>query len=189
MLKIGDIGFSSSYGTGFRRFLSNSIRFFTKSKFSHVLMITDDVEKIEAVQEADIIVQVVPFDRNYRKCETEKYRMYRPSAPEVDKVRAAKRCFMEFAGVTYGKLQLIWFVYRWFNENLFKRDVRHQKNWMADGVICSELVYWYLWYLGDPYQNLLKPWNPDTIQAQDILTIVEANPELFELIEEKLSII
>ncbi len=185
MLKTGDIGFSSNLRGGLGGFFASAIRFFTKSKYSHTLMISDDTLGAEAVQEAGVIVQVVPFDKYYRHCDKEIYKMYRPKAPEEVKAQSAKKVFVEFAGVTYGKLQLIWFIYRAVMENVFKKDVRSQKNWMTDGVICSELVYWYLWNLGEPYQSLLKPWNPDTIQAQDILNIVEANPDLFELVEAK----
>jgi hypothetical protein len=185
MLQIGDIGFSSNLAGGFRGLLADAIRYFTDSNFSHSFIITDPVCGQETVQEASELVAVVPFDKNYRESETELYVVYRPKASKKAKLEAAKKCFVEFAGVSYGRLQLIWFVYRAVMERVFKKDVRKQKNWMADGVICSELVYWYLWYLGKPYQTILAPWNPDTIQAEDLRKLAAANPHLFEIVEEK----
>ncbi len=186
MIKSGDIGFSSNWKGGLSGLLASLIRFFTKSKISHTLLIQSSLGETETVQEACSIVQVVDFKRYYRNPkEKQTYAVYAVKATEEAKKESLKKVFDEFAGVTYGHLQLIWFVYRAVMENVFKKDVRHEKNWMSKGVICSELVYWYLWNLGEPYQALLKPWNPDTIQAQDILNIVEANPDLFELVEAK----
>jgi hypothetical protein len=186
MIKPGDIGFSSNWQKGLSGLLATLIRYFTKSKISHTLLIQNPLGESLTTQEASSIVQVVSFDHHYRDpAQLQSYSVYRVKASEEAKQASLKKVFDEFAGVTYGKLQLIWFVYRAFNERILRRDVRKQKNWMSDGVICSELVYWYLWYLGEPYQTLLAPWNPDTIQAQDLLNIVLTHPELFELIEEK----
>lgn len=188
MIQSGDIGFSSNWKKDWSGFLAKCIRFFTRSKISHSFIITDPVYNIESVQEASMLVQVVPFKEHYREDATQTYKVYRIKdqyASQAQKDESLKYCFNEFAGVTYGKLQLIWFVYRWFNEKVLRRDVRKQKNWMADGVICSELVYHYLHNLGPIFQDLLKEFNPDTIQAQDILNIVEANSQIFEMVESK----
>jgi len=184
MLNLGDVGFSSNHEKGLSGLLSSLIRFFTKSKFSHTFMMTEDIQGVEAVQEAGSIVQIVPFNSHYRNNSTQGYVVFRPKASDEAKAKSTKECFEEFAGVTYGRLQLLWFVYRAVAE-FFGKDVRKNKNWMSDGVICSELVYYYLCGLGEEYQELLKDFNPDTIQAQDILTIVQNNPQLFEMIEIK----
>jgi hypothetical protein len=186
ILKAGDIGFSSNNSTGLAGFVPKAIRYFTKSKWSHSLLIQAPILKEEAVQEASDLVQIVPFQRNYRDS-TETFEMFRIKKGVVSKATidaSLKKCFNEFTGQKYGYLQLFWFIYRAIAEK-FGKDVRHNKNWLSDGVICSELVYWYLFYLGEPFKTLLEPWNADTIQPQDIYNIVQSHPELFELVEIK----
>ena len=61
--------------------------------------------------------------------------------------------------------------------------MRKETNWMSQGVICSELCYYWLTYLG--LGELVKDFNPDTIQAQDLFEIVQSRPDVFELVESK----
>lgn len=189
MLKPGDIGFTSNLEGGFFGFLADCIRFFTKSDISHSMVITQPMAGEETVIEAVKVVQVIPFDKYYRNEKLEAYEIFRIK-PGIVTDKAIKKsldyCFKEFAGVNYGTLQLAWFIWRWFNETVLKKDIRHDKNWMSDGVICSELVYYFLYNLGPVFRELIKDFNPDTIQAQDIKTICVNNPDLFYIVEIKL---
>lgn len=183
MARPGMIGFSNNK----KGLLPKLIRFFTDSSISHAFIMTDDVCGQPTVQEAALLVQVVPLQKYYVEDDTQSYWLYEISSEHAsDKAKAAAmaKVFNEFAGVKYGKLQLVWFPWRWLNEQ-FGRDIRKTKNWMTDGVICSELQYWYLWYLGPTFQELLKEYNPDTVQAEDLRRIVVKNPHIFKLIELK----
>lgn len=188
MVKKGDIGFSSNIARDASGVLASVVRWLTKSFWSHAFIIQQRLGDEETVQEASKLVSVVPFNKHYRNCDTQLYVVYRiKSEYASDTVidESLRRCFDEFAGVSYGNLQLLWFGYRAIME-LFGRDVRHESNWMSNGVICSELVYYFLHYLGEPFQSLLSDLNPDTIQPEDLYKIIKANPDIFEIIEEKI---
>lgn len=62
-------------------------------------------------------------------------------------------------------------------------DVTHQKNWMTEGVICSELVWHFLDRLGPKFSEAVKHLNPDTTNAEDILKVVRSRSDLFKPIE------
>jgi hypothetical protein len=183
--KPGMIGFSNNK----IGWLPKLIRFFTNSHISHALVITEDVCGITSVQEASIIVQVVPLDKYYRNNPNCSYWIYSlTKATEEEKKEALKYCYNEYAGDKYGFLQLLWFIYRWFCVSILKqneKEVVKRKNWLSDGVICSEFQYGYLTHVNEYYANLLKEFNPDTIQAEDLRKIVEANPDAFKLEEYK----
>lgn len=182
MIKEGMIGFSNNK----KGWLPACIRFFTKSNISHAFIISKNYGDQVSVEEAALLVQIVPFDKYYRNDDTQDYWIYDPvKVTRTQKQQALEYCFKEFAGVKYGKLQLIWFVYRWANEFFLKRDVRKEKNWMADGVICSELQCHYLIQLGGEYAELVKDFNPDTIQAEDLRKLVVSRPDLFQFVEKK----
>lgn len=181
----GMVGFSNNK----KGWLPKLIRFFTQANISHTLLIQNSVCGDATVQEASNLVQVVPFKKYYQDDDTQQYWLYEISSDHAspEEVQSAlKQVFDEFAGVKYGYFQLVWFPWRWFCEKILRRDVRKTKNWMTDGVICSELVYWFLYYLGPKFRALLVQYNPDTIQAEDIRRICEANPKIFRLVEYKL---
>jgi hypothetical protein len=173
-MEVGLIGFSSNS----KGIFPALVRFFTKSKFSHTFIITTPVFGVPSVHEASDVVQIVPFDKFYNKS-SETYALYKINNTTYRQINdALTTCHLEYSGVRYGYLQLLWFVYRWCME-LFGKDVTHKKNWMSNGVICSELVYEYLLLVNPEFKTLLSKFNPDTVQAQDILSIVESRPDLF----------
>ena len=180
-MKQGLVGFSNNK----KSFLSKLIRFFTKSNISHTFIIGHETAGEVSVLEADMVVRHCPLAPYYEKNETEQYWLYEINPAIVSQERVNESvdyCYKEFAGYKYGFTQLIWFVYRWLND-LIKRDVRKKKNWMADGVICSELVYHFLVHCG--LGHLVEAWNPDTIQAEDIQKIVKERTDIFTLVYKK----
>jgi hypothetical protein len=183
MVRPGMIFFSNNKKTLFAKL----IRFFTHSKISHSGLITFDLNGIPACQEETMLVQVVPW-ANYDKSTVDDYYLvYKIKdglVSEADKQKALRYCFTEYAGVQYGYLQILWFVWRWFAEKVLRKDVTHKKNWFTDGVVCSELVYVYLLQLGI-ISGALAKFNSDTVQAEDLLQIVKSNPEIFEKVIEK----
>jgi hypothetical protein len=168
-------------------FFPAAIRFFTSSKISHSGLGFFPFGNNPSVIEAGSLVQVVPFAKHYKLDESKQYWAYQlikvKSTNEMN--QSLNKLFYQFAGVQYGYLQLIWFMYRWINEKIFRRDVRHQKNWLSDGVICSELCWHYLNNFGGEYAELVSGFNPDTIQAQDIWNLILSRPDLFRLAEKK----
>lgn len=182
------------FGNNKKGNLPRLIRTFTRSgadglpPISHTFVTTAEFLGVESVQEAGAVVQVVPMDTHYRNDPFQQYWLYeilQEYASNEIRFKALREIYRELEGDAYGSLQLLWFPWRWFNEKVLHRDIRHEKNWMTDGVICSELVYRYLWKLGPVFQDLLKDFNPDTIQAEDIRQIVVKNPKIFRLVEYK----
>jgi hypothetical protein len=185
MISKGMIGFSNNKTS----FMGKLIRLFTNSGITHTFIITFPRNGAVWLEEASTVVAEGSFQSSYVDEPNTAYWVYKIKdglVPEATTDTALQYCHDNFLGVKYGFFQLIWFPYRWVMENIFRKDVRHDKNWMTDGVICSELVYNYLYQLGDPFKSLLSDFNSDTIQAQDILDIVKAHPELFELVDQKL---
>jgi hypothetical protein len=192
----GDIMISNNLKSFFKGgALAILIRFFTKQTFpkgkpsSHSAVITNPLFGVPCVHEAGPVIQMVPWRKYYELDPSQDYRLYRIKPGVIDCQdamiqKALAVCHLLYSGVIYGALQLVWFVWRWVNEKI-GRDVRHEKNWMTDGVICSELVYWFLVYLGPVMGDLFKAWNADTIQPGDIEGIILSRPDLFELIAEK----
>ncbi|MGB2960620.1 MAG: hypothetical protein WBD30_17205 [Bacteroidota bacterium] len=176
----GMIGFSNNKEGG------RIIRFFTRSRISHTFVFTFTLKGIPAVQEASASVQIVPFLSRYHGNPSYSYEVYEVTAGSVteeDVESTLSRIFEEFAGVKYGWLQTLWFPYRWFLEAVLgRRDVHRKKNWFTHGVICSELLFWYLKYLDPLFSTLLKEYDADTIQPGDLLEVVKAHPEYFRLV-------
>lgn len=182
MLTPGMIGFSNNKTS----FFGKLIRFFTRSNITHSFLISfPNVGQVQFI-EASKTVNEGSFEVNYVKDTGTSYIIYKIkdewiSSPFQINI-ALEKCRKEFLGVSYGYLQLLWFPYRWLMEKLGK-DVRHENNWLSQGVICSELVYYFLVNVG--LGHLVLDFNPDTIQAQDILSIIEARQDIFELVETK----
>jgi len=174
------IGFSNNKEGG------RIIRFFTRSRISHTFVFTFSLHGIPAVQEASASVQIVPFLSRYHGNPKYSYEVYEVTADSVTEKEvqgALCRIFEEFAGVKYGWLQLLWFPYRWFLETVLGRtDVHREKNWFTHGVICSELLFRYLTYLDPLFSTLLSEYDPDTVQPSDLLKVVKAYPEYFQLV-------
>jgi hypothetical protein len=185
MNKEGMIGFSNNK----KGFLPAIIRFFTKSKISHAFIVARNYGDQASVQEAGMVVQLGPLERLYTNNPSEDYWIYDCTKVTLEqKLKALDYCFKEYAIVEYGYLQLLWFVYRWFCVEILKqnnKDVTRRNNWLSKGVICSELQYEYLIQLGGEYAELVRDFNQDTIQAEDLRLIVASRPDLFCLIEYK----
>jgi len=179
----GMLGFSNNKKGG------GLIRFFTRSNISHSFVITFPLNGIVAVEEASASVQVVPFVSHYVGNPNYAFYIYKVVADYVtpqDIENAVTKIFEEFAGVKYGWLQLLYFPYRWFKETILrKKDVHREKNWFTKGVICSELSFWYMKYLDPAFSELLRDFDGDTVQPDDLLKIVQANPKIFQLVAEQ----
>lgn len=185
MNKEGMVGFSNNK----KGFLAAAIRFFTKSKISHAFIMSRNYGDQASVQEASIVVQLGPFEKLYVNDVNEEYWIYDClKATPKQKLKALDYCFKEYATVEYGKLQLLWFVYRWFCVDILRQDEKEvvkRDNWLSRGVICSELQYDYFIQLGGEYAELVKGFNQDTIQAEDLRLLVVSRPDLFKLVEYK----
>jgi hypothetical protein len=77
---------------------------------------------------------------------------------------------------------LPWFIWRWICLK-FGKDIKAKSNWTQAGTLCSELVAQYITSSGYPW--LFADFGIGSVSAEDVRKVVESNPDLFELIEEK----
>jgi hypothetical protein len=159
-----------------------AIRYFTGSKFSHSLFtIPQVVGKQMGVEAAAVGVEALCFDTHYRFNPNVAYKIFRFRADPAKKDVAIGRA-LESLQDGYGYLELPWFIWRWLNAK-FGRDIRKQNNWYEGGKICSEITAQYICDAG--YPHLFAGFGKGAINAQDVLEVCEAHPELFELVEFK----
>lgn len=175
LIKQGDIAFSKPINPGF---YSKSVMYFTNSNWSHCFLICPEYLETLMVIEADVEVQLVSFKQEYIDKQDDIYYIFRPiAATEEEKILACKKTILEMSGKTYGFLQIPWFAIR---ETLKKlTGLVLTKNINTSGIICSELVIYYLKSLNSKYNELFKDLKIDETSPEDIFRIVE-NSELFE---------
>lgn len=195
MIKYGHIlAFNSTNGG----FINKAERFFTRSKFNHVSITIPAVLGTNCHLSALLTVTVEPTSV-FLNDESEKYKMYYPHGFTYAQIeKATTRTFEEFAGKTYGFFQLLWFIYRYFAEGWpFYSDVRRHHNWFHNGPICSEVLWYYIYYLTLVETNAeQKPeifklrdricqWNPDNFSPADCVKVIEEFPTLFTLVQQR----
>lgn len=176
--KAGDIAFSYPVELGF---YSRAVRWFTNSLWSHSFHLSIDYLGQRMVFETDLKAQLVPFEKEYVEKKADAYELWRPiKATQPMILTAAKRCFYDVAGETYGFLSIPWFAIReviyWITGKKLWR------NFKTEGAICSESLIIYLQYLGGEYQEAFKHLTRDETSPEDIYRIVKSRPDLFELI-------
>lgn len=181
IVKIGDVALSGQRSEGF---YPKAVKFFTKSNWSHCFFIMNDVANKRTVLEADLKIQVVPFEKEYVEKEKDYYIIYRPiKATEEEKVKAADKIYLEYAGEIYGFMQIPWFVWDAFCDLI---GWNSGKNWFPHGAICSEVLYDYLICLNDTYKQAFKHLNDkNRVSPEDIAKVIISRPDLFEFVLER----
>jgi hypothetical protein len=120
------------------------------------------------------------------------YEVVGATTAEID--YALDKCKEKFLGDIYGFLEWPYFLWQMFCRKVLKIDVRKNKNWITGGTICTELFYWYLWYLTEIHpenwiklKSLLEQWSADAMTANDALHLLHDHPECFRLVMQKLT--
>lgn len=179
MIRHGMIGFGGKRSG----FYPNAVRFFTKSKWSHCFVVIPQVLGELSVIEADLKVQIVPFQKEYVEKNADYYEVWEPIyATDSDVYRATTDIFIKNAGEIYGFLQIPWFAWRAFMR-IF--GVKLRRNWFKDGEICSELLWSYLMELGPKYRNAFSILTEDECSPEDIYEIVLSRPDLFQFVTKR----
>lgn len=159
------------------------IRKITRSKWSHAfLTIPEILGQPMAMESIGTGVTISSFDSGYKNNDHKSYRMYRFKRVIEQKDKAIVGLIKKDLQSGYGFLELPWFAWRAICK-IFGKDIKHKDNWSQAGVICSELVAEYITNAGYPW--LFAAFGKGSINAQDIFETVEANPEIFELVESK----
>lgn len=165
-----------------QEFVAKIIKWFTASNWSHSLVTSSpQIGREMGLEAAGNGVSEVLFDLAYRKNSGQGYRVYRVNLPQETK-DAGLAAVLPDLETPYGYLDLPWFAWRALNRMVGK-DIKAQDNWASKREICSQLVVKYLTACG--LGDLFKGYGRNAIAPQDLQVIMEANPQLFELIEFK----
>ena len=173
-------------------FFSSANRFFTRMPYTHVAFVVEPVFGVDSYFGAELSATTQPFN-NIIKDKDYMYQVYRPigwTKPQLN--NALKQIYMRYAGQTYGFAQVLWFIYRYIAESWpFHADVRRGHNFFPNRPICSEICWWYLWFLYEERPDLVQlrdklgEWSPDTFNAGDSARVIQSFPTLFVKTEER----
>ena len=167
-------------------------RFFTEQPYTHTAFIVPPALGVEWYYGAEQLAVIRPI--SYFENDTKKlYQMYLPKVWTDEQIlNALRKLYTKFGAEKYGYWQILWFMFRWLMSKWpFKKDVRKWHNFFPNHVICSELGWWYLWFLYEEQPDLtelkdeLNQWSSDTIHSGDIHTIINNLPHLFRMTEER----
>jgi hypothetical protein len=173
--QIGDVGFSHRKRGIYNRIVS----FITGNYYSHTFIILKEFYGDVAVLEADLKCQVVSFKEEYINKNDDYWEIWRPVGVGIGaKLRETERCYIKYAGKTYGFLQIPWFIWKRIAKAI---GVNPGKNWFPGGAICSEITCDYLPGLSGAYKEAL-PFGLNEVDPDDIRDVVAARPDLFKLI-------
>lgn len=164
-------------------FIAQAIKWFTKSSFSHSLVIIPEVLDlpmcIEAVEGG---VSTCRFDIGYIDNKNQGYEKWSIKIEDA-LLDQALIIVLNDLEIGYGFLEYPWFIWRAINR-FFGRDIKKQNNWNTDGMICSQLCVAYLKAAG--LSDTLTGYGSGSISPQDLHDIFVAHPDIFELVETKL---
>lgn len=176
----GDIGFAGKR----RGWYPSAVRWFTSSRWSHCLVVTPPVLGHLSVIEADLMVVLRAWEKEYVKRDNDYYEVWRPKCVNESQVfRACSDLYASDAGETYGFMQIAWFAFR---QLLAKIGVSTGgRNWFPAGEICSETLWQYLVNLGGQYRALVEPLGEDECSPEDLYRLVVSRLDLFEFVEKR----
>jgi len=162
-------------------FVPNSIKWITKSQFSHSFVTTPDVLGIPmCIEAAGGGVDYVRFDTGYVNNLGEGYQVWNIKIDQSIKDKAIVSILNDLE-VGYGYLEFAWFVWRRICL-AFGKDIKDQSNWAVNsGIICSQLCVAYLKACG--LLSVLSGYGDGAIAPADLQSIFIAHPEYFELVE------
>jgi len=161
-------------------FISKAIRWFTASRFSHSFVTMPDVLSFPmCIEASEGGVDYMRFDTEYSGNQDSCYEVWNIKIDQSIKDKAMQSILNDLE-IGYGFFEYPWFMWRKLN-SLFGRDIKAQKNWNKDGMICSQLCVAYLTACG--LSNIFNKYGPGSVAPQDLSVIFASHPELFELVE------
>lgn len=180
MIRPGDIGFGGKR----KGFYPKAVRWFTASRWSHCFVVMPQYLDELSVLEADLKVQLVPFQKEYVEKNADYYEIWRPKGITKSEIwRACADLYRSDAGEIYGFLQILWFAFR---QGLGKLGIRvGGRNWFPSGEICSETHWGYLSRLPREIGRQTRLMGEDECSPEDLYQMVRSRPDLFELVARR----
>ena len=173
--------------------ISSLNRFFTKFSLTHCALGIGKIRRINSVITADERVNIQPCENYYVEKNTDIY-VYKLKMDIDIKIinNIITNIYTTLAGTKYDFTQTLFFIYRWFMETVFKKDVNKERNIFISGKnrsICSELVFIYLYEISNCNIELRtfldKHYTQNTVNVADIYKILNNFPTIFELVEKR----
>ena len=149
---------------------SKAQRIFTGRKATHSFVVLEEFYDEKVLLDARYSVTIDPESRVIDNQNLELWLFEIPieNAREVE-----KKVYKQFIGQDYGYKQLPWFLWRRFLEQFSDKDFRKTyRKALTSGVICSELVWWALYYCGGSVKDYIIQYNSDAIHSGDIKDIL-----------------
>lgn len=161
-------------------FVPSAIRWMTNSNFSHSLItVPDTIGTPMCIEAAENGVDFTRFDKNYRDNLEQDYEVWTLKIDQPIK-DAAIVSILNDLEMSYGYLEFFFFGWRKLC-TLLGKDVKNQKNWINQGMICSQLCVAYLKSCG--LEHVLDGYGEGSVAPGDLHNIFTAHPDVFELSE------
>lgn len=163
-----------------RGFIPNSIKWFTKSKFSHSFITIPSILDLPmCIEAAEGGVDTTRFDKSYINNKNQGYEVWEVKINKKEKDKAIKHVISDLE-IGYGFLQYPYFILKRLLL-LFGIDIKGKNNWFRkEGMICSQLCIAYLKACG--LNHIMKDYGNGSIAPQDLRDIMTSNPKIFRLI-------
>jgi hypothetical protein len=173
MLKAGDIGFVMHMGS----FVSESISWFVKSKWSHTYLIKEVTPKNIYTIETGNFNVMIGEHTYYQKDPSITYEVWSPIGLSDEERQAIVVEGEKYIGRIYGYFQFISLALR----ALLKRTGIQIKNFITQGIMCDDLV-------GYSYKvsslAMFKDYDPKQNEIEEFYEFIK-NSGKFELVEKK----
>lgn len=161
-------------------FVPNAIKSFTGSIFSHSLVTMPAVLGVPmCIEAAETGVDFTRFDTGYVNAQDQGYEVWNIKIDQSIKDKAIISILSDLE-ISYGFLQYPWFMWRRVCL-FFGKDIKSQRNWDHNGIICSQLCVAYLKACG--LGHIFKGYGDGSVAPQDLQNIFKSHPELFEKID------
>lgn len=180
MIKPGDIGFAGKRSG----FYPMAVRWFTSSRWSHSFAVLPPVLGELSVIEADLMVVMRPWEKEYVERNNDYYEIWRPIKVTESKIfNACASLYKTDAGEVYGFMSILWFMVR---QALAKVGIKMGgSNWFPSGEICSETLWRYIYNLGGEYRAIVDPLGEEECSPEDLYRLVKSRPDLFEFVARR----
>ena len=166
--------------TWLETFISNSIKWFTNSPYSHSLVTFPPLfGNNMCIEASGNGVTMQSFDNVYWNNPSQGCDVYELTTISQEKRDAAAAALINELDASYGFLEYPFFMWRRLNE-LVGRDIKSHDNWSQNGIICSWLCVQYITNCGLGY--LFEGYGKCSVSPKDLRNIFDANPDLFKKI-------
>lgn len=176
---IGDIVFYSDNG-----WFGKLIKFFTRSKYTHVAVVIGEILDEEVVFESYLTQQYGRIGNPVAR-----FRITNAAPEAIEKVLCDLR--EKHHSRWYAFFQLLWFVWRWFLELLGFKRVYQKENWFPNSNICSEMGGRFIrgvehecdiWEIDAKW--IMKGYNINSIHPYDLYEFCVDNSQIAEISAE-----